>query len=207
MTDSDDSNVLKNLFAASSDVRIFNSDLQNLEKRRFLTLSLIPEDGSEPQLIKLLQDGKATTQFDLEILLGDQLIEQFKNLPDGRYRLDLYRTLGKEILDERTVLETVITNGLPSNPLEDLIEQLRRNLDVKIEPDNADPTDGQGAMLDTIPREPTSKTEPAVAASSFAVTGFGMLVGSSIHNSRLNPATVDCSGGSERSPICAIQVI
>src|SRR5262249_13858900 len=62
-------------------------------------------------------------------LNGQQLVERFKVLPDGRYRLVLFRKLGDELLDERTVLETVIKNGVPTNPIDEAIEQIRRQLD------------------------------------------------------------------------------
>lgn len=120
------------------------------EKRRYLALFLIPEDGSDPIAVSLIQDGKPTKELDLKILIGNQLIEQFKNLPDGRYRLELYRTLNDEVLDERTILETVITNGTPSNPLDELIEQLRRTFEREVDSEK-DEAKQDGAALEVIP--------------------------------------------------------
>ena len=139
------------------EILLVPDDVQSFDKQKYLKLLLIPEDGSEVKELSLVDGvlkyapGDKNTQLDLSILNGNQLIEQFKNLPDGRYRLNLYRTLGDEILDERTVLETVISNGVPTNPVEEIIDQLRRNLDREIEADKADGADGKGAGLNIVP--------------------------------------------------------
>ena len=158
------------------DFQLVQTESRTVEKQRYLTLLRIPEDGSTPQPVPYEQDGEqkegAVNQIDLKILDSDQLIELFKTLPDGRYRLDLHRMLGEETLDERTVLETKITNGVPANPIEELIEQIRRNLDSEETTDKG-PVEGDGAMLEVDPNDqvpvaaidPTEKSDPIPAAS------------------------------------------
>ena len=149
-------------------------------KERYLALFLIPEDGSDPIPVSLIQDGKPVTHLDLKILIDDQLIEQFKNLPDGRYRLELYRELDREVLDERTILETVITNGTPSNPLDELIEQLRRTFEREIESDGKEATKQDGAALEILPNavEPvTNKEKEETSTELAAASAWGGLFG------------------------------
>ena len=150
---------------APDEIQLGTTEVQNLTKKKFLTLSLIPEDDSEPVALSMTEEGilkivegskEEQSQLQLELLNADRLIEQFKGLPDGRYRLKLHRNLGDETLDERTVLETIIINGAPLNPVEEIIEQLRRNLDRKTESDRDVKAENGGASLMPIPNETSS---------------------------------------------------
>ena len=157
------------------------SSVARLDKKRFLTLSLIPEDESLPPVkIQLIQKGTATEEMTLEILTGDQLLEQFKTLPDGRYRLELHRTLGDDPLDERTVLETVITNGIPANPLEEVIEQLRRSLQQETEGSGQDGAQlesaDQAIPVTTVPAQQNGDITPAAGMGA-----IGGLMGLAAH--------------------------
>ena len=150
---------------APDEIQLGTTDVQNLAKKKFLTMSLIPEDGSSPVklsmtaegILKIVEGSKdENSQLQLDLLNGDQLIEQFKGLPDGRYRLNLHRNLGDDSLDERTVLEAVIINGAPLNPVEEIIERLRRNLDREKESDTDVKAGNGGASLETAPNETRS---------------------------------------------------
>ncbi|MFO0919313.1 MAG: hemagglutinin repeat-containing protein [Planctomycetaceae bacterium] len=165
--------------AAQAELKLVESSTAVAEKRRFLQLWLVPEDNTEEVAIPVSSDGiKALNkEIDLEILQGDRLIETFKTLPDGRYRLMLYRTLGDEVLDERTVLETVITNGVPSNPLDEVIEQLRRQLDRESESENDEKIPG-GAEIEFIetPAAPeVSHSDDAQGSGPSSAAAVGLL--------------------------------
>ena len=145
---------------APDEIQLGTAEVQNLVKKKFLTMRLIPEDGSNPVALSMTDDGSLKvvagssdekTQLHLDLLNGDQLIEQFKGLPDGRYQLNLHRNLGDETLDERTVLETVIINGAPLNPVEEIIDRLRRNLDREIESERDGKSQIDGASLQAVP--------------------------------------------------------
>lgn len=169
----------------------FSPEAASVEKNKYLTLSLIPEDGSMPQPVKILQNGQLTEKLDLQILEGDQLIELFKTLPDGHYRLDIYQMLDDEPLDERTILDAVITNGVPSDPIDEIIDQLRRNLDRD---DVADPVqpDARGANLEIVPEQaaplasisPESNAETNSAATVGVWGGLMGLMTSSLSRKR-----------------------
>jgi hypothetical protein len=172
------------LINAPPDQQVFAAEVSQIQKDKYLELLLIPEDGSTPKVISLIDGGQLKAKLSLDILQGDQLLQQFKTLADGRYQLRLYRTLGGDILDDRTVIDTDIINGIPSSPVEELIDQLRRQLERDIDTQPAAQPKDATTGINLIPADSSDgavvvdqTTKQSIDKSAASVGVLGVLAG------------------------------
>jgi len=130
---------------APEEIRLTSSPITKLRLKKNLYIWTIPEDSTRPLPVVLPFEGSGdsttygmfrvsqsetadqgtTAEIPLLIFADQQFLEKFQYVPDGRYELKLLRFLGEDLVDERTLLETVITDGIPSNPLVEEINRLR----------------------------------------------------------------------------------
>jgi|GEM_PF-5885927 len=143
---------------------LVGDDLPIPEQVKYLKLVLVPEDGTEERVPEGVPE-----KLGLETLNGSNLLDLLKKLDDGRYRLQLIRAIRTggvdDVFDERTVLETVIKNGVPTNPIDDVIERLRRQMNREIDArPEATPAESD-AQLELQPFEtPVMRQTPEITA-------------------------------------------
>ncbi len=135
-----------------------------VERRQDFVLQTLSETTGEP----VGMDEILTS----DILQSDNLIQKLRQLPDGRYRLQLRQSLDDNVLSERTVLDVEIIDGVPTNnAIEELIERIQRQFESQQPAPGVNPPagDAEGAAVDLPDANGallTSEVDKSVANSS-----------------------------------------